>query len=213
MMEFNLWKQLKKRLRRSRRPLWMLGSLLLGITLLLTIATAEADAAKQDGEKEAEERSVIRVLEEREEPLSVMLHRQYICGEDKELLGEMASSRIIQMLAAHPEWTAMLAPDGETVMLQQNIEDFSESCKGSAYIGVDKNGNLSLFDGVPKKEKVVRTFFQLDVEYMESSLPQNKVDELAHGIPISDIDEYNSVLSTYSDYAMPDNEKVMKPTY
>lgn len=48
---------------------------------------------------------------------------------------------------------------------------------------------------------------------MESSLPQDKVDRLSEGIKITDMDEYNSVLSTYSDFAMPANQKVMKPTY
>jgi forespore regulator of the sigma-K checkpoint len=99
------------------------------------------------------------------------------------------------------------------VYFEQSIEDMSEHCKANAYMGVDKKGNLTLFDGVPKKEKVVRTFFQLDVRYMESSLPQDKLDQLAKGIRISDMDEYNSVLSTYSDFAVEQNQKVMKPAY
>ncbi len=216
MMRFSLWKQLKKRLRRGRRPMWTLGSFLIGATVLIqaacvTPAAAAAGAAvKEPGEGNP---GLIRILQEREEPLAVQLHRQYICGEETQPLGQLTSAEVIRMLVSHPEWTAMLSQDGQTVLLEQVIEDFSQSCKGNIYIGLDKQGYLSLFEGAPKKEKVVKTFFQLDVKYMESSLPQDKVDRLSEGIKITDMDEYNSVLSTYSDFAIPANQKVMKPTY
>lgn len=48
---------------------------------------------------------------------------------------------------------------------------------------------------------------------MESSLPQDKLDQLTKGIRITDMEEYNSVLSTYSDYAIEQNQKVMNPAY
>ena len=63
------------------------------------------------------------------------------------------------------------------------------------------------------KQKVLRTFFQLDVHYMESSLPKERLNELVNGIRISDMDDYNSVLSTFSDFATDKSEKVMNPTY
>nr|WP_246427575.1 BofC C-terminal domain-containing protein [Paenibacillus phyllosphaerae] len=97
--------------------------------------------------------------------------------------------------------------------MQQWIDDLSDACKESATFGVDKSGNLSLFDGPPKKEKVLRTFFQLDVNFMESSLPKEQVEQLTTGIRVTDKDEYNSVLSTFSDYAVGRSERVMKSTY
>ena len=47
----------------------------------------------------------------------------------------------------------------------------------------------------------MRTFFQLDVGSMESSLPRDVIQRLEEGIRIQDMEEYNSVLSTFSDYA------------
>jgi forespore regulator of the sigma-K checkpoint len=58
---------------------------------------------------------------------------------------------------------------------------------------------------------VVRTFFQLDVRSLESSLSKERLHELAGGIRVSDKNEYNSVLSTYSDYALQKSRGVMKP--
>lgn len=211
MLEFSLWKELKKRLRR-RRSLLTLGS----IMLLLTIAVVPSPAYAADmDEKDARAKtpSVIRMLQEQDGTLTVKMHRLYICGEEMQPLGRMASDQIVRMLVNHPEWTAVLANDGKTVLLEQNVADLSEECRTNAYIGMDKKGNLSLFEGEPKKEKVMRTFFQLDVHYMESNLPQEKMEQLANGIKISDIDEYNSVLSTFSDFALQENENVMKPTY
>lgn len=212
MMEFSLWKQIKKRLRRNRRPHWMLGSIVL--YLLVFGHNLELTESVQAAVRpEEQHQNIIQTLLEQKEPLSVNMHIVYVCGEEDKPLGRMMPSQLAELLLVHPNWKAVLDKNKDSVLLEQRIDDLSEHCKLNAYMGMDKAGNLTLYDGVPKKEKVVRTFFQLDVRFMESSLPQDKLDELANGIRINDIDEYNSVLSTYSDYAKELNEKVMKPTY
>lgn len=80
----------------------------------------------------------------------------------------------------------------------------------SGYMGIDKDGNLSLFEGPPEDEKVLRTFFQLDVETMESVLPEEAIKQLQQGIRVQDMDEYNSVLSTFSDFAVDVTEEVLQ---
>lgn len=103
--------------------------------------------------------------------------------------------------SAEHQW--MLQPNGEVLLKEQN-EGSPEGSKRNGYIGIDKNGNLSLFEGPPKKEKVIKTFFQLDVEMMESALPDEVIKQLQQGISVQDIEEYNSVISTFSDYAVED---------
>lgn len=80
----------------------------------------------------------------------------------------------------------------------------------SGYMGIDKDGNLSLFEGPPEDEKVLRTFFQLDVETMESVLPEEAIKQLQQGIRVQDMDEYHSVLSTFSDFAVEVSEEVLQ---
>jgi forespore regulator of the sigma-K checkpoint len=47
---------------------------------------------------------------------------------------------------------------------------------------------------------------------LESSLPREAVQSLYDGIRVADYADYNSVLSTFSDFAMmEETEKVMKP--
>ncbi len=212
MMVFSLWKNLKKRLRRNRRPTWSLGAIWFSLLLggLAAINAGHVLAAPALDEQQS---SVIKALEQQQQPLTVQLRRVYLCGEESKPLGRMMNKQVLQLLHGYSDWKADLNEQQGTVNVELHIEDLSEHCKANAYMSVDKKGNLALFDGVPKKEKVVRTFFQLDIHYMESSLPQNKLDELSKGIRISDIDEYNSVLSTFSDYAAQPNQRVMRPTY
>ncbi|MFF2480532.1 BofC C-terminal domain-containing protein [Paenibacillus sp. NPDC058071] len=207
-MEFSLWKQVRKRLRRRRRSLWILGSFVLLLTAAnATVWTHEVYAASPDAIETLEK------LEEQKEPLVVWLRHVYVCGEETRPLGLLNAARIKQMLAGQPELKPVMGQDGRSLTLEKRIEDLSEECRANAYFGMDRDGNLSLFEGEPKEEKVMRTFFQLDVKYMESSLSQDKVDQLTAGIKVNDIDEYNSVLSTFSDFALQENERAMKPAY
>lgn len=207
-MEFSLWKQLKKRLRRSKRSMWALGCML-GPLLLFLISPVPAEAAAS-GKPEAQ--SVIRTLHDTKGNVTIKRRLIYLCGEETDSLGRMDAATALKLLSSHPDWTAVMDPDGAVVM-EQRVDDLSEACKKNAYMSLDKNGTLSLFDGPPKKEKVLRTFFQLDVRYMESSLPKEQIDQLMDGIRVTDKDDYNSILSTFSDYARIRSEKVMKPAY
>ncbi|BBH19274.1 hypothetical protein Back11_06190 [Paenibacillus baekrokdamisoli] len=221
MIEFSLWKQLKKKLRRNRGPVWQLGCYIvavIGLLMFISPGSVHAqplrnnevvDSFLKPGE---EVRSVIQMLDEHKGLITVKLHRLYLCGDEITSLGQMNARDVLQLLRDHSEWTAIQDQSG-TVVLEQRIDDMSNACKQNAFIGMDKHGNLSLFEGSPKKEKVLRTFFQLDVRYMESSLPKDQLDNLINGIRITDKDAYNSVLSTFSDFAVEKSQKVMKPTY
>lgn len=87
-------------------------------------------------------------------------------------------------------------------MNRVHIEPVDEKLSNDSYFGLDDHGNLSLFEGLPAEKKVVRSFFQLDIEYLESSLPQEIINQLYEGIQITDYAQYNSVLSTFSEYAI-----------
>lgn len=103
-------------------------------------------------------------------------------------------------------WMIMQQPKTEetsqVLMNKVYIEPVDEKISNDTYFGLDDDGNLSLFEGLPSEKKVVRSFFQLDIEYLESSLPQEIIDQLHEGIQITDYAQYNSVLSTFSEYAI-----------
>ncbi len=131
------------------------------------------------------------------------VHKKFVCGEEIEPLGNLSTEQIVNLHRQHPQWKLELDRSGN-VHFVESIHDLSAECKQNAYFGLDKNGNLSLFDGLPKDEKIIRTFFQLDVKFLKTSLPSETVQQLVQGIRVADLAEYNSVLSTFSTFAVGD---------
>ncbi|MED4602936.1 BofC C-terminal domain-containing protein [Paenibacillus validus] len=157
---------------------------------------------------EEEVRKIISGMEGKREAFS---KKAYVCGEELERIGLLDSNGIMNYYRNHPSITVSLG-ETNTVYFTESIDDLSPACKEKAYFGLDAKGNLSLFEGVPNSgtENVMRTFFQLNIEHLESSLPRETVRQLYHGIRIHDLEDYNSVLSTLSDYAVEETENAMQ---
>lgn len=194
-------KRRKKRLRWRRLMLPFLTM----VTVITIISLYRPDASNQT--------SVIRTLQssKAEDPIeslrldetkyTVTKKNGYVCGEETIVLGEWTGRQIAEKLEQEPDWKLWKAAD-QQVTLSEEIEDLSPSCKESAYFGLDRDGNLSLFEGLPEQNRVLRTFFQIDIEYLKSSLPHETVDQLYNGIKITEYEDYNSVISTFADYAI-----------
>ncbi len=206
-------KRLKKRFRVGRR--WLALGML---ALAAGIAWIYADAGPKLGAPgNGDSLSVFSFREKAPaspsdlvREASVTVRRLYVCGEEDQPLGVLPPERIAELASAHPEWEFGAANDG-AVVFTEHVDDLSEACKRNAYIGVDAAGSLTLYEGPPREAKAVKTFFQLDVEHLESALPSEVVTQLREGIRITDLADYNSVLSTFSDFAIDETEKVMKP--
>ncbi|MCR8846011.1 BofC C-terminal domain-containing protein [Paenibacillus sp. SC116] len=232
-------RQLKKKLKRWRRPIWALGAVLF-IVGLLTIGAMLSEKVKQWSELSGESVSTLASLADtninntkggssnastsdlRKEQvaqlfgtsnskLSVIHRKQYICGTEDQYLGQQSRDEVVQLLDKNSYWEPTIDQEKQVILIER-IDDLSETCKRSAQMGMDIEGNLSLYDGAPSAERVIRTFFQIDIESMESSLPPQVLQQIKNGIRISDREEYISVLSTFSDFAVEDTKKVMKPT-
>ena len=185
---------------------------------LLTRGTNEAPIALEalnylqhgeDGQSE-EQKQFMQRLNASKEKRKVHLRTTYVCGVEVTDVGRLDADGVYALINGNPSLRGSLDPNGEVWLDETISDDLSPACKEQAYMSIDANGNLTLFDGPPKEEKVLRTFFQLDIGSMESSLPRDVLKQLQDGIRIQDIDEYNSVLSTFSDYARDMAEGVMK---
>lgn len=169
------------------------------------------DEQQQTAEFDEKQSEFMQHLNESRVKRHVYLRTTYVCGVEEQKLGRLSADGIYELLNKNPQWQGRINDEGE-VWLERSVSDLSPECKRQAYMSVDSHGNLTLFDGPPEEEKVLRTFFQLDIGSMESSLPDGVIKQLEEGIRIQDIDEYNSVLSTFSDYARDEAENVMSPT-
>lgn len=212
----NLYKQLKRRLKMKKR--WLsLGAYLLLAGSVVTALWLHQGAEEQkpdhlaaavmnpkesvlEQEAEAASAGVLESIKNGKGSREVVLHKQYVCGEETAESRTMTPQEILSFYKEHPG-TQLSVEDNGRVQIMEPVEDLSPHCRENAYFGMDKNGNLSLFEGMPEQEKVIRTFFQLDVQHMKSSLPGDAVNQLYSGIRVSDMEDYNSVLSTFSEYA------------
>lgn len=132
------------------------------------------------------------------EPIQLRLLRTYLCGVKTEEQRQTEQT-LAQVLAEHNGWEIVSAQEGHLV-LHKMVNDLAPSCKENGYFGLSGDGFLTLFDGLPREQKIVQAFYPLDLEKMESSLPKAEVELLKQGIRVRDLAEYNSVLSTYDDF-------------
>lgn len=224
---FNFKKQFKRRWRRWKRTVWMTAALVAvailaysglpissAIERLLTTNFSEAVSVMGPAASEQRSEQEIQTLMEQlgsdpDRLTSVVLETQYICGVETEQLGKMAIPQLKMLLVQHPDWGAQVE-SAEVLRIKQHVDDLSPLCKEQAYISIDAVGNLNLYEGRPTEEKVIRTFFQMDVGTLETSLPEGVLEQLQQGIRIQDKDEYDSVISTFSDYAVDEANKEIR---
>ncbi|MDO7908074.1 BofC C-terminal domain-containing protein [Paenibacillus sp. JX-17] len=230
MIGSKLKKQLLRRWRKRRKSVWtglacgimavllwtgmhMSGNLreLMSMPLSEPAATAAmASISEMAAEINAGREETELTLRASDQAREVYRIRHYICGSETEKLGTHTSAEAVALVEQHLEWKSRIDQQGALV-LEMEIADLSPKCKQAGYMSLDSGGKLALFEGPPKKEKVIRTFFQLDLGSMETSLPEGVLKQLQQGIRIQDVDEYNSVISTFSDYALKETKRVMKP--
>ncbi|PWV91976.1 forespore regulator of the sigma-K checkpoint [Paenibacillus cellulosilyticus] len=230
MKAFSLWKQLKRKLRRNGRPVWTLASMLALVvygSIALVEPAAAASVAQFDVEPSAAQwtfngnietegqwQKLEKAIATVKQPMIVRIHRTYICGEEYRSLGLLPIDRALKIAKRPTVSFARLNTSSSampSLILEERVSDLSEACKQHAVIGLDHAGRLTLYDGPPKKEKVVRTFYQLDVNFMESSLPEEEIKRLTNGIRIEDKETYYSVLSSFSDFALDASRQTMTP--
>ncbi len=230
MIVSRLFKRLKKQLRRRklRINLGIGVVLLLGVSLWLLLQTEnvmdtklsedqavfnpinleETQTAQKLGHPSQTISEIMDVIKQKDQPLDVEVKSIYVCGEENIKLEQQRPDQIIALLEDPAVKHVNLHEEGY-LQVEKHISDLSPECKANAYIGIDEAGNLTLFDGLPGQEKVIRTFFQMNIEYLESSIPRQTIEQLYKGIKVTDLAEYNSVISTFSDYAVEDSEQVM----
>lgn len=225
----NLYKQLKRRLRLRKRWLSLgmfvlvAAGLAVGVVWLKDersgdspvrgVWAPESDLTLHSQTEQASEAALAAIASSKDKR-EVILLRRYVCGEETEVLGQRSPGEIESLYrerSAQGPVELSINEKGQAVLLEV-VEELGPRCRENAYFGMDKSGNLSLFDGLPDHDKVIRTFFQLDVEHLRSSLPEETVKQLYSGIHVSDVADYNSVLSTFSEYAAEDTTPVVNPT-
>ncbi len=130
--------------------------------------------------------------------ITVILERVYLDGEVSEEIVQETIWSMEDFFAAYEQWQLMDMTEDQ-VVFQKQVDDISPLLKTNGYFGISDNGVLSIFNGKPGQAEIIQSFFQIDVEKLESK----RHDDLVNGIPIKSKQEYEEVLEQYKAYSVP----------
>ncbi|RLQ98082.1 intercompartmental signaling factor BofC [Falsibacillus albus] len=166
------------------------------IALFLTAVCFYAIIGNKDHGLEARAENSAKVDAKEPLHLSVTLQRVYLDGEMSE---EVISETILSMedfWSKYEKWQLVDMEDGK-VIFQRKVNDISPLLKANGYFGVSKDGTLAIFNGKPDGMDIIQSFFQINFKKLETKRQQ----ELLHGIPIRNKDDYTKVLETFKPYS------------
>ncbi|CCQ94133.1 exported hypothetical protein [[Clostridium] ultunense Esp] len=196
---------LKRLLRKLRvkRPAQLLASLLFFLLALSVLFNREFSSLtpSNGGGKPGEEITAALAPNMAE----VIFRTIYEVGPVEEEVKKIPYSELENLKKQYGNLTSYGAVR-ERYIVEKRVEDLSPFIKERGKLGLTKDGMLMLYTGSEIDPQVIETFFRIDVKRMESSLPQEEVNLLRQGIPVHSLAEFNSILSTYGEYALYRNE-------
>jgi forespore regulator of the sigma-K checkpoint len=129
--------------------------------------------------------------------VEVVLQRVYLDGEASEEVFKQTIWSMADFWAQYEDWQLVDQEEG-VVVFQKEINDISPLLKANGYFGIDQEGRLTIYQGNPEGEKVIQSFFQIDLEKLESNLHE----QLKEGIVIMTKDRYSELLQTLKVYEL-----------
>lgn len=128
--------------------------------------------------------------------VKVILQRKYLDGEVSEEIIHEKVATIDEIVEMFSDWQ-LLDHNNDSVVFLRKVDDISPLLKTNGYFGITGDGTFSIFNGRPNSNDVIQSFFQIDVEKLES----HKHDELIEGIRIESKDQYLEVLKIFETYS------------
>lgn len=137
------------------------------------------------------------VIQEQPLELTVHLKRVYLDGEASEEVVKELILALEDFWAKYESWQ-LVDMSEEHLLFEKKIDDISPLLKMNGYFGITEDGTLSIFNGKPEESDVIQSFFQIDVEKLESSQHMR----LMQGIPIKSKEEYSEVMKSMKKYSI-----------
>lgn len=130
--------------------------------------------------------------------VTLVLERVYLDGEVSEEIVQETIWSMEDFWAAYEEWQ-LIDMSEEQIVFQKQMDDISPLLKTNGYFGLTEKGVLSIFNGKPGQAEIIQSFFQIDLDKLES----NRHDDLVNGIPITSKEAYVDVLEQLKPYSLP----------
>lgn len=133
-----------------------------------------------------------------EEEFTIFLERVYVDGVVSQEVVRYEHSSKQDILNAYGPWRVVKEGENEMV-LRIAVDDISPLLKANGYFGISVDNILSIYEGEPNQStKVIQSFFQIDVEKLESYHRQ----KLKKGIRVHSKDEYVALMEFFKDYSL-----------
>ncbi|PEC47499.1 BofC protein [Bacillus sp. AFS077874] len=127
--------------------------------------------------------------------ITIILHKVYINGEVIEEIYINQHKTLGQVKKEFKGWKVIEENDDQIVLMKK-INDLSPTLKSKGYLGINSNGVLNLYIGVPSGNNIIESFFQIDTNKLEV----NKQKQLEKGIKISTKNHYEYLLHYLKEY-------------
>lgn len=112
---------------------------------------------------------------------SVMLQRVYLDGEVSEECVEETIWSMEDFWSKYENWQ-LVNMDSHQFVFRQEMDDISPLLKANGYFGVSAEGVLGVYNGKPNKSNIIQSFFQIDLEKLESK--QQKICKMGFRLRI-----------------------------
>ncbi|WP_459499296.1 BofC C-terminal domain-containing protein [Bacillus sp. C1] len=139
---------------------------------------------------------------QKEPQVTILLERMYLDGEVSEEVFTEKIANVEQVLQQYKEWQ-LVDRDDTQIVLQKKIDDISPLLKTSGYFGVSNEGILQIFNGLPKSNNAIHSFFQIDMEKLKSY----DRTELKRGIRIKSKECFVKTIEKMKQYAVQSKKK------
>jgi forespore regulator of the sigma-K checkpoint len=156
----------------------------------VTVVADEKLIAQTEIEKEKKSSPTFAPLQ-----IKVVLKRIYLDGETSEEVIKQTIWSMDDFWAQYEDWQLLDQKEGQ-VTFKQHIDDISPLLKANGYFGIDQEGRLSIYKGHPNADEVIQSFFQIDLDKLESNLKE----QLEEGIVIISKDQFSELLHSLKEY-------------
>ncbi|MGA9290611.1 MAG: BofC C-terminal domain-containing protein [Anaerobacillus sp.] len=165
------------------------------ILLVFLLTVGGASGLAYEGKVEGIESNEASMESEERGPLEVevILKTNYADGISTQQTVYETIWAMEDFWSEYADWQLVDQEEGRMVF-ERNIEDISPVSKENGHFGLTEDGVLTIFDGNPSDDKVIQTFFQIDVGKLESSRRQQLMD----GIPIESWYQFEDVIQSFS---------------
>ncbi|VEF47489.1 sporulation-like protein BofC [Bacillus freudenreichii] len=163
----------------------------------LFISNIDQQSAQIRAEEKEESSYQEPVIQEQPLELTIHLKRVYLDGEASEEVVNEVIFALEDFWAKYESWQ-LVDMDEDRLLFEKKIDDISPLLKMNGYFGITEDGTLSIFNGKPEESDVIQSFFQIDVDKLESSQHMR----LMQGIPVKSKEEYAEVVESMKKYSI-----------